>query len=137
MLKESIKTAIMSVNESLRNYEADWVSLKRCPYSEKERIHSLRQFIECRLNMEFYYIPELREYVECFDGHFLEVMSVIGEDDKRRRFEYVIAYINKSPDWYMGEEDYLEVMNKIESLLGGSKIKFTYSSKRPKITIEK
>ena len=63
-------------------------------------------------------------------------MSVIGEDSRRRRFEYVIAYINKNPDWYMGE-DFCNDMIKIENLIGGSKIKFTYSPKRPKITIEK
>lgn len=136
MLKDGIKEAIKSVNESLKSYEAEWISLKRCPYSEKERIHTLRQFIECRLNMEFFYIPELREYVENFDGHFLEVMSVVGEDDRRKRFEYVEAYVNKSPDWYMGE-DFYEAITNIEKLLGGSKIKFTYSPKRPKITIEK
>lgn len=136
MLYEQIKEAIKNVNESLRSYEAEWISLKRCPYSEKERIHTLRQFIECRLNMEFFYISELREYVENFDGHFLEVMSVVGEDDRRKRFEYVEAYVNKSPDWYMGE-DFYEAITNIEKLLGGSKIKFTYSPKRPKITIEK
>lgn len=136
MLQIGIKEAIKNVNESLRSYEAEWISLKRCPYSEKERVHTLRQFIECRLNMEFFYIPELREYVENFDGHFLEVMSVIGEDDKRKRFEYVEAYVNKSPDWYIGENFY-EAILEIEKLLGGSKIKFTYSLKRPKITIEK
>ena len=136
MLQENIVEAIKSVNESLKTYEAEWISLKRSPYADKERIHSLRQFIECRLNMEFFYIPELREYVENFDGHFLEVMSVIGEDSRRRRFEYVIAYINKNPDWYMGE-DFCNDMIKIENLIGGSKIKFTYSPKRPKITIEK
>lgn len=136
MLQDGIKEAIKSVNESLRSYEAEWISLKRCPYSEKERIHTLRQFIECRLNMEFFYIPELREYVENFDGHFLEVMSVVGEDDRRKRFEYVEAYVNKSPDWYMGEDFYEAIIN-IEKLLGGSKIKFTYSPKRPKIIIEK
>lgn len=136
MLQESIINAIRNVNESLRSYEAEWVSLKRSPYAEKERIHTFRQFIECRLNMEFYYIPELQKYVENFDGHFLEVTSIIGENDKRRRFEYVIAYINKNPDWYMGE-DFCEDMTEIEKLIGGSIIKFTYSSKRPKITIEK
>lgn len=136
MLTERIKDAIKNVNESLRNYEAEWTSLKRSPYSEKERIHSFRQYIECRLNMEFYYIPELTEYVENFDGHFWEVMSVIGQDEKKRRFEYVIAYINKSPDWY-GGEDFCSDMNEIEKLVGGSKIKFTYSAKRPKITIER
>lgn len=136
MLQDGIKEAIKSVNASLRSYEAEWISLKRCPFSEKERIHTLRQFIECRLNMEFFFIPELKEYVENFDGHFLEVMSVVGEDDKRKRFEYVEAYVNKSPDWYMGD-DFYEAITKIENLLGGSKIKFTYSPKRPKITIEK
>ena len=106
MLQESIVEAIKSVNESLKTYEAEWISLKRSPYADKERIHSLRQFIECRLNMEFFYIPELREYVENFDGHFLEVMSVIGEDSRRRRFEYVIAYIKKCPQ-------YIQNKNKI------------------------
>ena len=53
MLQESIVEAIKSVNESLKTYEAEWISLKRSPYADKERIHSLRQFIECRLNMEF------------------------------------------------------------------------------------
>ena len=136
MLTENIKQAIKNVNESLRNYEAEWISLKRSPYAEKERIHSFRQFIECRLNMEFYHIPELQDYVENFDGHFLEVMSVVGQDEKRRRFEYVEAYVNKSSDWYMGE-DFYTALTEIESLLGGSKIKFTFSAKRPKITIEK
>ena len=34
-------------------------------------------------------------------------------------------------------EDFCNDMIKIENLIGGSKIKFTYSPKRPKITIEK
>lgn len=128
--------AIKRVNETLRSFEINWISLKRSPYSEKERIHSFRQFIECRLNMEAYYVPELREFVEKFDGHFLEVTSVIGENLKKKRFEYVIAYVNKSPDWYFGE-NFLEDMERIENLLGGTKIKFTHSAKRPKINIEK
>ena len=136
MLLENITTAIKNVNESLKTYEADWVSLKRSPYVDKERIHSLRQFLECRLNMEFFDIPELKKYAERYDGHFLEVTSVIGVNDKKRRFEYATVYINKNPDWYMGE-DFNNDLLEIEKLLGGSIIKFNYSVKRPKITIEK
>lgn len=136
-IPDSIKLAIGAVNESLKTYEAEWISLKRSPWSEKERIHSLRQFLECRLNMEFLGVPELSGIVENFDGHFLEVMSVIGEDPKRRRFEYAVAYINKSPDWYMGEEDFPVVLEKIENFLGGTRIQFNNSPKRPKITISR
>lgn len=134
---ETVRNAIREVNESLRYFEAEWISTQRTPYSEKERIHTLRQYIECRLNMEFWKIPELSGLVEGFDGHFLEVMSVIGEDTKKRKFETAIAYINKSPDWYFGEEDFSIVLDKIEKFLGGSKIQFNNSSKRPKITISK
>lgn len=136
MLTENIKEAIKNLNESLKTYQAEYISLKRSPYCEKERIHTFRQFIECRLNMEFFYIPELQEYVESFDGHFLEVMSVIGEDTKKRRFQTVTAYVNKSPDWYRGE-DFFQAITEIENLLGGTQIIFTYSTKRPKITIER
>lgn len=133
----SVLRAIQGVNESLRYYEAEWVSTQRTPYSDKERIHTLRQYLECRLNMEFWGIPELSGIVEGFDGHLLEVMSVIGEDSKRRRFETAIAYINKSPDWYLGEEDFAVVLEKIENFLGGTRIQFNNAPKRPKITITK
>ena len=136
-IPESVKAAIRGVNESLRYYEAEWISTQRTPYSDKERIHTLRQFLECRLNMEFWRIPELSGLVEGFDGHFLEVMSVQGEDDKRKKFELAIAYVNKSPDWYLGEEDFSVVLEKIENFLGGTRILFNNSPRRPKITITK
>lgn len=136
-IPETVKSAIRGVNESLRYFEAEWISTQRTPYSDKERIHTLRQYLECRLNMEFWGIPELSGIIEGFDGHFLEVMSVQGEDPKRRRFETAIAYVNKSPDWYLGEEDFPVVLEKIEKFLGGTRIQFNNSPKRPKIIITK
>lgn len=136
-MKLIIKQAIMNVNESLRNYEADWVSLKRCPYSDKERVSSLRQFLECRLNMEFYYIPEFTNYVNAFEGHLIEVDTVIGVDERRRRFEYAVARFPLTQVNYIGDEDFEDILENVKTLLGGSRIKFTYSVKRPKINIEK
>lgn len=135
-IPQPILEAIRNVNSTLSSYKSEWVSLKRSPWIEKERIHTLNQFLECRLNMEFYYIPELSPIVEQFDGHFIEIMSVVGEKDKGK-FENAIAYINKSPDWYLGNEDFSIIIKKAEDFIGGSRIEFNSAPKRPKITILK
>lgn len=132
-----LEQAIVEVIESLRYYEAEFRSVKRCPLStDLERIHTLRQYIECRLNFELYSVPELREYAPFFDGHLFNVLSISGVDEKKRRFQTFEAALNFGCPEY-GGEDIEEDMERILERLGGSRILVTYSRRKPRIIIEK
>ena len=57
-----LKQLVIDINSSLYCYDKDGCSyLKRSPSGELENVVSLRQFIECRLNLELFYIPELTD----------------------------------------------------------------------------
>lgn len=133
---EYLKQMIVNINSSLPYYEKDYISVKRTPLGDKERVESFRQFIECRLNFECFSIPELRPYAEAFDGHLFEVTAVYDQDEARRRFSMVQAELCKSSDTYIGDQDFLDSIDEVEDILGGSTLKFNYSQKKTKIYIE-
>lgn len=135
---EDLRELCVNVNASLPYYEKDYISVKRSPASDRERVTSFRQYIECRINYECFGIPQLRPYAEAFDGYLFEVTAVIGQDEDRRRFTIVEAEIRKSPEYYMadGESDFMETLDNAMKVLGGSKLRFNYSQKKTKIYIE-
>jgi hypothetical protein len=135
-LQEIFIQIARNVNSSLPYYDKGFVSVKRTPVGDKERVDSLEQFIECRLNYECFEVPELRPFAEAFDGHLFEILEVLDKDEHKRRFSFVRAEICKKPEIYIGERDFLESLSEIQELLGGSILKFNYSQKKTKISIE-
>lgn len=133
---QELKKMVIRINSSLPYYEKNYVSVKRTPLGDKERVQSFRQYIECRLNFECFNVLELRSFAEEFDGHLFEVTAIIDQDDLRRRFSYVCAEICKTGDFYIGEKNFMDTLSKLEELLGGSKLRFNYSQKKTKIFIE-
>ena len=94
----SVERAILEVIRSLPRFEAGYVSLLRRPGSmDKERINTFQQYIECRLNYDFFYIPELRGVIEDFDGYLLRVTSVQQPNTKyKNRFSEIRVEVNLS-----------------------------------------
>lgn len=143
---QELKKLVISVNESLQYYEKDFISVQRCPILPRERVDTLRQYIECRFNFEAFKSEIFRPYAEYFDGRLFEVTSVIGADEKKRKFsEVCIELCKDAADFanpgYLEEDEfkettYFSVIEAVREILGGSRIYFNHSQKIPKIRIE-
>lgn len=131
--KEDLKLLIIKVNSSLPYYDPDYISTKRYPKGEKIRIQTFRQYIECRLNYELSSIPEIYDFLEQTEGHIFRVVSIINQNDIKRRFSEVTVELDRS---FSSDEDFQEILNAIEILLGGTRLRFNYSQKKTKIFIE-
>lgn len=133
----SVEAAIVGVIKSLPHFEAEYISLLRRPGSiDKERIHTFKQFIECRLNNEFFFIPELSEIAEDFDGYMITVTMVQQpKSPYKNRFSEIRAEINQACPEFIGE-DINEDIEKIRNFLGGTRIRVISAPRMPKIIIE-
>lgn len=133
----NVENAIIGVIRSLQYFEADYISLLRRPGSmDKERIHTFQQYIECRLNNELFYVPELSEIANDFDGYMITVTSVSQPDvPYKNRFSVINAEINVSCPEFIGE-DLEEDIKKLKSFLGGTRIKIISAPRMPKIIID-
>ena len=133
----SVEAAIVGVIKSLPHFEAEYISLLRRPGSiDKERIHTFKQFIECRLNNEFFFIPELSEIAEDFDGYMITVTMVQQPNSPyKNRFSEIRAEINQACPEFIGE-DINEDIEKIRNFLGGTRIRVISAPRMPKIIIE-
>lgn len=132
MIEIELKSKISDVIKSLNYYEKGFSSTKRTPVGDKERSTSLSQYIECRLNFEFFKIPFLKKYEECMDGHLFKVTSIEGEEG--RKFQHVTIQIESRPE-FVTEVEYNSLVNSIHDEIGGNVIKFNSSWKKPKIEI--
>ncbi len=135
-----LKQLVIDINSSLYCYDKDGCSyLKRSPSGELENVVSLRQFIECRLNLELFYIPELTDYVKYFDGHLFTVTQVDGLQEDKRRFDMVHANLMPDYQYFLYDPDNPvepdEIVNQIKEILGGTSISFGYSQKKIKINV--
>lgn len=133
----SVENAIIGVIKSLPHFEADYISLLRRPGSiDKERIHTFQQYIECRLNNEFFYVPELSEIAEDFDGYMITVTAVQQPDTPyKNRFSEIYAEINRACPEFIGE-DMDKDIEKIRAFLGGTRIKIISAPRMPRIIID-
>lgn len=133
-----LKGAISEVNSTLGFYEKKFTALQRLSIGDPEEIYSLEQYVECRLNKEVYLeIPELEPYVEMFDGHLFVVTDMEDKDEIRNRFSFVTVELNTNPNDYIGDMEFVQALENVRNLIGGSKIKFSASPKRMKIIISK
>ena len=135
-----LKQLVIDINSSLYCYDKDGCShLKRSPTGELENVVSLRQFIECRLNLELFYIPELTDYVKYFDGHLFTVTQVDGLQEDKRRFDMVHADLMPDERYFLQDPDNPidpgETVERIKEILGGTRISFGYSQRKIKINI--
>lgn len=133
---------VVNINSSLYCYDKDSCSyLKRSPSGDLENITTFSQYIECRLNLEMFYIPELADLVKYFDGHLFVVKEIEGLDEDNRRFTMVHAELNTTGDYFIMDPDnedlsFPVVLEEIKKVLGGTKVSFGYSQKKIKINIE-
>lgn len=137
----SLKQLVIEINSSLYQYDRDGYSyLKRSPNGELENTRTLRQFIECRLNLELFYIPEISDYVKYFDGHLFTVTSIEGLQEDKKKFSKVIAEMNYSDQFFLQDpdepKDPWELLDYIKESIGGTRISFGYSQRRIKVTVE-
>lgn len=145
---EDLKNIVINVNETLSYYDPGWSRIQRSPISGREEIETFAQYIECRFNLEAFRSPILREYAEYFDGYLFEVTDVNTPEEKKYRFKEVCIELTKSwenfSDPNMLDEDddelkrhrFWEVTDEVKALIGGDKIYFNHSAKKPKIRIE-
>lgn len=143
-----LKTIIINVNETLSYYDPGWSRIQRSPISPREEIETFSQYIECRFNLETFRSPAFREFAEYFDGYLFEVTMVSEPEEKKYRFKEVCIELTKSwenfSDPNMLDEDddelkrhrFWEVTDEVKALIGGEKIYFNHSAKKPKIRIE-
>ena len=145
---EELRNIIINVNETLSYYDPGWSRIQRSPISSREEIETFSQYIECRFNLETFRSPILREFAEYFDGYLFEVTEIINAEEKKYRFKEVCIELTKSwenfldPNMLDEDDDELrrhrfwEVTDEVKALLGGDKIYFNHSAKKPKIRIE-
>ena len=135
-LNEIIRDVISRVNSTLNVYEAEWISCKRTPTSEKEVCKSFEQFIEIRFNYECSKIPELQKILEDTGGHLFFCKSLEDVDLEKKRF--TLAHLELlSPDDFVDESGIiLKELEEVKNFLGGSKISFNNVKKKIKFTIE-
>ena len=131
-----IRDLIARVNSTLAYYEKDFISVKRTPFSEKERVTSFEQYIEARFNYECCQIPELKEAVLATDGHLFTCISLENPDTAKRRFTVATIELLNPETLLETEENLKNEIIKIHDFLGGSCIKFNNVKKKIKYTIE-
>ena len=145
---DDLKNIVINVNETLSYYDPGWSRIQRSPISGREKIDTFTQYIECRFNLESFRSSVLREYAEYFDGYLFEVTGINTPEEKKYRFKEVCIELTKSwenfsdPDMLDEDDDDLkkhrfwEVTDEVKALIGGDKIYFNHSAKKPKIRIE-
>lgn len=133
-MEEIIKELISRVNSTLGYYEKDYISVKRTPWSDRERCETFEQYIEARFNYECSQIPELQEALELSEGHLFCCTELLDPDTSKRRFSLARVELVK-PEPYFPESLNTEI-EKICKLLGGRSIKFNNVKKKIKFTIE-
>lgn len=132
----TIKNLVARVNNTLSYYEKDYISVKRTPFSERERCTSFEQYIEARFNFECYQIPELRDAILATEGHLFSCISLENPDTFKRRFSQATVILLDPETLIESDETLKNEILKIHDFIGGSCIKFNNVKKKIKILIE-
>ncbi len=137
-LIDELKQACADVCDTVKYFEADFSSASRTPVDRPERCESIEQYVECRINFEAFSIPKLIPFVQDLDGYLFLVQNVVDYDKKRKKFKEVIITLNQSPETYIGENDYSEFWQALNSLLSNENkcFKFSWACKKSRIKIE-
>lgn len=123
-----IKEIISKVNCSLNYYEKDYVSVKRTPFTDKERCESFEQYIEARFNYECCQVPELLDAAIKVEGHLFQCKYLENPDTSRRKFTTACVILDPNLPEDLKEE--------ILKIVGGTQIKFNNVKKKIKFTVE-
>ena len=135
-IEEIIKELISCVNSTLGYFESGYVSVKRTPFSEKERIESFKQYVEARFNYECCKIPELYNAEVMTNGHLFSCIELINPDEIKRKFSTAIVSLVDQKTLVEPDENLINELNKVREFLGGSTIKFNNVKKKIKFTVE-
>lgn len=137
-----IKEIVTEVIGSLYYYDRDGYSyLKRCPTGDLINTRTLPDFIECRLNLELYYVPELVDLVKYFDGHLLVVSGVTDLDESKRKYRQVqVDLVYPGDEYFTGDPDRpdlvpTEIFEQIKQVFGGTRLTFGCNIKNPEICL--
>lgn len=133
-MEEILKELISRVNSTLGYYEKDYISVKRTPWSDRERCESFEQYVEARFNYECFQIPELYDALIATEGHLFRCQSLENPDTAKRRFTLACVEL-LNPDPSLPESLNIEI-EKIFNFFGGRVIKFNNVKKKIKFTIE-
>lgn len=98
-LVQALKDSASRVNQTLSNYEQDYISATRTSNGiDKEPCNSLQDFVEIRFNRECLEIPELKEPLEMCNGHLFICRELKNADPKTRRFDHAIISLIEEGD---------------------------------------
>lgn len=136
MNESIIREIIARVNKTLCYYEKDYISVRRTPLTERERMVTFEQYIEARFNFECCKIPELYDIVVALEGHLWQNVELINPDTSKRRFtEAKITLINpESPT--IEDPELKKAIYELAEQLGGSSVRFNNVKKKIKFRIE-
>lgn len=139
-IEKRIKEAISSVNSTLQYYELNYVSAKRLPMSEFDKIRctSFEEYIGIRFNREcFDLFPEISDIILRSDGKLFFCSEIEEPNVLKRKFKTATIIINedllkKRPESLINEDD----IKKVKEFFGWSKIKFNSVKKKIKLEYE-
>lgn len=124
-MEKILKKVMRSVNKTLGYYKkGGWIDVRRTPNSTKQNmVESLEEFVEARFNRECWEIPELVEALDSLDGYLFKcTLEEPNEADKR--FKEATMELVGLEDIEDPTEELAIMLEKVETFLGGTKIKF-------------
>lgn len=121
---KSIRKVISEVNQSLIWYKkGGWIDARRTPSSSVNMVDTLSDYVEARLNREFWNIPELSKACELSEGHVF-TLTLDGVDEAKRKFREATATLINPDTIDSPSDELLEALEEVKLWLGGSVLKF-------------
>lgn len=127
-----LESIVFKVLSTIKKYEGGFVSVSRNPIDPRERVNSVKDFVECRLNYELFKIDELRDIEEIMDGHLLVATEIT--DELGRHYDTITLEVG---DRYgiMSDQQHKYVVEKFINIIGGNKIIFGSDKRDPSVRI--
>ena len=119
-----MEEVILKVVNTLKVYEKGFTSVKRNPVDYQERVESLSEFVECRINFELFKDSRFKELEEIMDSHLFEVESINDENPFKNSFSSITLSIGSKPV-NVSDDEYENVINSLTDLIGGTSISFS------------
>lgn len=140
LFKECLISVCNTVNRFYEKFDLEnryWSSVTRTPAGDIERCETMEQFVECRINFECFFIPELKKYSEMMDGHLFDVVSLEGIDEKKRKFKTCMIALHELSDTWISDQDFWTIHEEICKLLGPERrIFFSWAKSKSRIKLQ-
>lgn len=136
MTEERLAEFLIGVNSTISYFDKGYTSVKRTPMSTcPERMTDFKEFITIRLNYDCFLFPEFREIAELTGGKVFDIISTEGLDEHYRKFKTMTIQV-KQGLFTMSDSAGNNLGKIMATLIGGTRIKFNYSLKRIKLSID-